>query len=150
MKIADLCSPHVKVVYPDQPLAEAARMLCDEHIGILPVVRRDNPKHAIGILTDRDAVRGQFQRKADLFCLSVEDAMSRDPCVLAADTELAEALEVLSARRVRRAPVVNARGEMIGLLSLDDVMPEIARDLAALAQLMAGQWRAERTTSRPG
>jgi CBS domain-containing protein len=144
MKVADLCNRNVRVAYPDQPLAEAARVFCEAHVGALPVVRRDDPKrHPIGMVTDRDAVRGQLRHGQDLFCLMVEDVMSRDPCTIAAGTDAADALLVMSERSVRRAPVLDATGALIGIVSLDDLLPQIARDLESLAHLVSAQRRAE-------
>ncbi len=148
MKIADLCSPKVRVALAEQPLAEAARVMCEQHVGALVVVPPgDAPHRPIGIVTDRDIVRGQFTRGADLFCLSVGDVMTPRPHVLRADLELAAGLEALRAFGVRRAPVVDASGALCGLISLDDLLPALAEELGGLAQLMATQARGEKPIS---
>ena len=138
MNVSELRKPNVPVTAPDQPLSAAARVLCSQHMGALVVIDPKEPKRRpIGILTDRDIVRGQLQRDADLYCLTVGDVMTREPLTLPADTELAEAIEDMNSRGVRRAPVVDASGELTGMVTLDDLLPALAGEFAALAELMA-------------
>ena len=140
MKIAHLCSPDVRVVSPDQPLADAATVMCEQHIGALVVVdSNDTQRRPIGILTDRDVVRGQFTRSADLYCLTVGDVMTRNPVILNGELQLSQAIALLSAHAVRRAPVVDSAGRLSGFVSLDDLMPALAAEITAIAQLMGGQ-----------
>jgi len=138
MNVGDLYRPDVQVVAPDEPLSAAARLLCEQHVGALVVVDPRNPRrHPLGILTDRDIVRGQLERRADLYCLTVGDVMSTDPLLLPSSSGLAEAIEDLNSRSVRRAPVVDASGSLLGIITLDELLPALARELAGLADLMA-------------
>lgn len=140
VKIRDLYTPQPHTVFRDEPLADAARSLCDRHVGALIVLKRgDSLRRPIGILTDRDIVRGEFQRGADLYVLTVGDVMTQDPLVLVADLGLTEAIEALNARSVRRAPVVDASGVLLGIITLDDLLPALARELMTLANLMGAQ-----------
>jgi len=146
MNVGELRKPDVPVTSQDQPLSGAARLLCSHHVGALVVVDPADPKrHPIGIVTDRDIVRGQLQRNADLYCLTVADVMTGEPLSLPADTELAEAIEDMSSRAVRRAPVVDASGALIGIVTLDDLLPALAQELAGLAALMATHPAEKRT-----
>ncbi|HTV53150.1 MAG TPA: CBS domain-containing protein, partial [Steroidobacteraceae bacterium] len=94
--------------------------------------------------TDRDIVRGQLTRSADLFCLTVGDVMSSRAHVVTPDLEISEAIAALNGHGVRRAPVVDPAGRLIGIVSLDDLLPALASDLEQLAQLMGTQARHER------
>lgn len=144
MQIRDLYTPQARTAFPDQPLAEAARTMCHEHIGALVIVNRNDPqRRPIGILTDRDIVRGQLRRSADLYCLTIGDVMTPDPLVLPSDLEAAEAIEALNARAVRRAPVVDRDDVPVGIITLDDLLPAVSQDLATLANLMGTQARRE-------
>jgi CBS domain-containing protein len=84
-------------------------------------------------------LRGQFERKADLFCLSAEDVMTRDPLVLEESCDVAEALELMSRKAVRRVPVVGAGGELVGIVTFDDLVPVLASQMSAIASLISGQ-----------
>jgi CBS domain-containing protein len=93
----------------------------------------------LGILTDRDIVCGQLDRAGDLHCLVVGDVMTRDPLTVRAELEVTEAIRALSARGVRRAPVVDSSGALIGVVTLDDLLPEVAQQLNALAGVASAQ-----------
>jgi CBS domain-containing protein len=138
MEIGELCSREVCVVRPDEPLAQAVRQMQRFSIGTVVVVEhRGKLLYPIGILTDRDVLRGQIKRQTDLFALNVEDVMTTDPLTLAESSGLAEGLSSMRARGVRRAPVVASTGELVGIVSIDDLLPAVAAELRGLAQLMA-------------
>ena len=145
MRIRDLYSPGAQVARPDQALAEAARTMLESHVGALMVVETGGSvRRPIGILTDRDIVRGQLRLSADLFCLTVGDVMTPDPLTISADAGATEAIESLHARGVRRAPVVDRAGNLLGVVTLDDLIPEVARELEGLSTLIGAQARHER------
>lgn len=140
MKIEDIATPRPRTAYRDEPLLEAARALCDQHVGALIVLERGAPiSRPVGILTDRDIVCGEWRRAADLHCLTVGDVMTPNPLVLRPDLGVTEAIAALTARAVRRAPLVDGSGALVGIVTLDDLLPAVAQELVALAQLMGGQ-----------
>jgi CBS domain-containing protein len=128
----------------EDPLPAAAREMRRRHIGALVVVEdREKAVRPIGILTDRDIVCGQLMKGADLFCLTVGDVMTADPTTVDEADDLAEAIKRLGAAGVRRAPVVNGDGDLVGVLSLDDLLPAVAHELGSLAALIGNQSRVE-------
>jgi len=138
MRIAEISSSPVFVAYAAQPLAAAAREMRTQGVGALVVVDpHDSQQRPLGIITDRDIVRGQVERASDLYCLAVGDVMTRDPLTVAADAGLSEAIRAMSARGVRRAPVVDRSGGLVGIVTLDDVLPAVARELNELAGITA-------------
>ena len=149
MKIADVSTVMVRVGHPDQPLADAARTMRDYAVGALVIVERnDARRRPVGILTDRDIVRGQLVKAADLHCLLVRDVMTANPLTLSSSLEFFEAIEALNARAVRRAPLVDADGSLTGIISLDDLLPVVANEFQSLAHLLdlrpslrAERWR---------
>jgi predicted transcriptional regulator len=99
-----------------------AREMRRRHTGAVIVVEPWGEGVAAGRnRTDRDIVCGQLARGADMFCLTVGDVMTRNPLTVAATSSLSETVERLSARGVRRAPVVNVAGDLVGIISLDDL-----------------------------
>lgn len=143
MRVRDLYSPGAKVTRPDQALADAARTMLQSHVGSLIVM--DAGRRPIGILTDRDIVRGQLRLSADLFCLTVGDVMTSDPLTITANVGITEAIEAMHARGVRRAPVVDGSGNLLGIVTLDDLLPAVAHELEELSALIGTQARHERT-----
>lgn len=140
MNIGDIRTAHVVVTYADRPLAEAARLMRENRVGALVVIEMHDPqRQPQGILTDRDIVRGQVTKRADLHCLTVGDVMSRDPLCLRTDLSLAEAIDAMNSRAVRRAPVVDRNGTLVGIVTLDDLVPAVTGELRGLANLMGRQ-----------
>jgi CBS domain-containing protein len=144
MKIGDICSREVFVVGKDEALANAVREMDSRHVGAVVVTETQNGvTQPVGIVTDRDVLRGQFDRKADLFCLTVADVMTSRPLVLPEGCDVANAIELMSSRAVRRAPVIDQHGGLVGIVSFDDLLPAVAESLAAVARLIGGQPRTE-------
>jgi CBS domain-containing protein len=145
MRVRDLYSPSAQVARPEQALSEAARTMLQSHVGSLIVVEtRGTTRRPIGVLTDRDIVRGQLRLSTDLFCLTVGDVMTSDPLAISANAGVTEAIESLRTRGVRRAPVVDGSGNLLGVITLDDLLPEVARELEELSTLLGTQARRER------
>lgn len=142
MRVRDLYSPGAQLARPEQPLAQAARTMIAGHVGSLVVVD-DGARRPIGMLTDRDIVRGQLRLGADMFCLTVRDVMTPDPLTITADLGVTQAIQAMRVRGVRRAPVVDGSGEAVGIITLDDLLPAVARELGELATLIGTQARKE-------
>jgi CBS domain-containing protein len=144
MNIKDICTREVVTVRASDPLSEAARQMCDRHVGAVVVVEdRDQERLPVGIVTDRDIVRAQLKHAADLSCLSVGQVMTPKPLVLGENCVLGKAIEAMQTRTVRRAPVVNSAGALVGMISVDDLLHAIAQQLSALARLIEVQQRRE-------
>ncbi|HSD73501.1 MAG TPA: CBS domain-containing protein [Steroidobacteraceae bacterium] len=148
MKIGRLCNHDVVTVHAGEPLSTAAREMCDRHVGMVVVVSdRLEERIPVGIVTDRDIVRAQLRQASDLFCLSVAQVMSEPPLTLSENEAMTDAIERMRARGVRRAPVVDARGALTGVVSMDDLLGAISEQLAGLATLAASQRRSEAVRS---
>lgn len=140
MQIGELCSRDLVAVAPTTPLSEVARLMCERHVGAVVVVKSplDRPV-AIGMITDRDITRAQLVRACELSQILSDQVMSRDPLVLCEDDPVEEALERMRARDVRRTPVTTAHGVLVGVISTDDLIAQLARELSALAHLLTLQ-----------
>ncbi|MGB5132280.1 MAG: CBS domain-containing protein [Steroidobacteraceae bacterium] len=144
MIIGEICTREVTVVRSSDALSQAARQMCERHVGTVIVVEdRGKQRVPIGIITDRDIVRAQLNRVADLSCLGVAQVMTPDPLVLSESETMSEAIEKMRARAVRRAPVVNATGGLVGVISMDDLLSAISEQLSGLVRLVEVQQRRE-------
>ena len=140
MNVRQLCTRGVVTAAEGSTIAEVAQLMCNEHVGAIVVVgRRGATTQPLGIITDRDIVRAQLERAVDLSGLAAFDIMTGDPLVLKAQTDFKDALDQMLLRGVRRAPVVDAQGCPGGLISMDDLLAQLARELGSLAQLLAMQ-----------
>ncbi|MBV8301443.1 MAG: CBS domain-containing protein, partial [Candidatus Dormibacteraeota bacterium] len=123
----------------------AAKLMREWHVGYLVVVDSRNPAslRPVGVLTDRDIVVAVVAKGEDPRALQVGDVMTRDPLVIAVDKSLAFALGEMRRIGVRRVPVVGAAGEVVGVLSLDDVLDALAEQLLGVVGSIRGELRME-------
>jgi CBS domain-containing protein len=139
MTVGTLCRRPAVCVSASATLVEVAGLMKSEHVGAVIVTTYNVHPRVVGIITDRDIVRAQLARTADLSSLSAGDSMTPRPLVLASDEPIDRAIAHLLARGVRRAPVVGANDEPLGLVSLDDLLAELAHTLTDIAQIVTGQ-----------
>jgi len=137
MNVGELCSRDLVAVAATTPLSEVARLMCERHVGAVVVIKSpmDQPV-AIGVITDRDVTRAQLDRARDLSQIFSDQVMTPNPLVLCEDDAVEEALGRMRARGVRRAPVTTAHGTLVGVISTDDLIAQLARELSALARLL--------------
>jgi CBS domain-containing protein len=111
----------------EENLNTAAEKLCTKDIGCLPVVNRSG--QVVGMITDRDICMAAYKQEKLLRDIPVSAVMSRElySCHLTDTVAKAEAL--MRGHRVRRIPVVNADGKLVGIVSLDDLASEAQREL---------------------
>ena len=145
MLIGSLCSRRPITVTKGAPISDVALLMRDQHIGAV-IVTESGPEQprAVGMITDRDIIRAQLERTADLSRLSAAEVMTRDPLVIGEEESVDGAIAHLRARGVRRAPVVALEGTLVGLISADDLLAHVARKLIGLAEIVGWQRRAER------
>ena len=138
MKVAKLCTQRVVSAPASSSLAEVVALMYGERVGCVVVTRLSEGKpRVVGVITDRDIVRAQLSRVADHSQLSLADTMTLDPLVVCEDDDTTSVLQRLRSRGVRRAPVVDRAGTLIGLISVDDLLQLVAREVADLAAVVA-------------
>ena len=147
MTIGELCNREVVVVNKGENALEAARLMRQYHVGDVVVVEdKDDRKVPAGILTDRDIVIELVAEQVAPESVTVEDVMSDQLLTINESDELLDTLEKMRASGVRRVPVVGKEGELVGILTLDDVLDILAEALQDLALLTGREQRRERET----
>ncbi len=129
MHIRDVMTPNPRYVSPDDSIQSAAQIMRDEDTGVVPVC--DNGR-TVGIVTDRDIVVRAVAPGIDPQTLTVQDVMRPELSVLRDDAGVFEAAETMASSGARRLPVVTRDGDLIGIVSLDDVMRVLATELSFL------------------
>ena len=152
MNVGEMYSRGLVSVTANAPLSEAARLMRDRRVGAVVVVSTPSDRPvAVGIITDRDIVSAQLDSAADLSSLRSADVMTPDPLILCESDAVGDAIERMRERGVRRAPVVTIHGALIGLVSTDDLISQVARELGALARLMERQLATDQASEQsPG
>jgi CBS domain-containing protein len=137
MDVNLICNHNVATIAKNAGIADAAAIMRAEHVGDLIVAEvRGDAKIPIGILTDRDIVVGVVAKGAAPDSVTVGDAMTRNPLTVREDSSVEFALREMRRFGVRRAPVVRANGDLIGVVAIDDIIEHLAVQLAGLADLI--------------
>jgi CBS domain-containing protein len=102
------------------PIVGVADTMRKQDIGSLPVVD-DRDKRLVGMVTDRDIVMKIVAAGTDVRSATVKDAMTPNPVCVRQDEEVDEAVHMMSQRRVRRLPVVDTDGKLVGIISQADI-----------------------------
>lgn len=137
MNIGDICNRIVVCIGVDEPAREAAVLMGRLHVGTLVVTGGDGESSApIGILTDRDLVVEVMAQGLDPATVTVNDVMHDELLVGEEGDDVGSALELMQERGVRRMPVVDGDGALIGIVALDDMLQVYARDIERMASIV--------------
>jgi CBS domain-containing protein len=148
MDVAQLFSRDSVTVRGSDEVTEAARLMRERHVGFLVVVEPDfagSTVRPVGVLTDRDIVISVVAREVNPRTVLVRDIMTPNPVVLNAADPLPTALQEMRRIGVRRMPVVGKLGELLGVLSIDDVLDAHSAELGNLAGAIRNEQRVEKS-----
>ncbi len=142
----DICTRIVSIAYPGMALNEAARLMRDRRVGCLVVVEQASPSErvVVGMLTDRDIAVGVVAADRDPHGMCVEDVMTRDVITASEHDSLLDLLVAMRRKGVRRMPVTQPQGTLIGIVALDDVLEVLAQQMQAVAGAVNAAGRRER------
>jgi CBS domain-containing protein len=115
----------------DVSILSAAREMRDRHIGCLVVTRE---KHPIGIVTDRDLVLRGIAEGLDCASTPLSRCVTFDPVTVGELDGIPTAVERMRSAGVRRLPVVDAEGKVVGIVTADDLFAELGRELSSLCE----------------
>jgi CBS domain-containing protein len=121
MRIEQVMHKEVGSVRPDQSLNDAARIMWERDCGCVPVLGDDGTGRVIAMLTDRDICMAAYTRGRSLCEIPVRDAMSSGVSACGPSDSIEDAEAVLRKAQVRRLPVVDAAGQLVGIVSLSDI-----------------------------
>jgi CBS domain-containing protein len=149
MPISEICNREVVYTQRDNSTLEAAQLMRQHHVGDLVVVN-DNKgiRVPVGIITDRDLVVEIMATGLDPTAITVGDVMTPEVAVVKEDTGLYESIQYMRAIGVRRLPVVNANGGLVGILTLDDMLELLAEEMTTLAKLVKHEHKKETINRR--
>jgi CBS domain-containing protein len=148
MSIAEFCNRDVVCATRDTTILEAASLMRRHHVGDIVIVDEDADRRwAIGIVTDRDIVVEVVAAGLDPRLIKVADLMLEPLTIVEQHVGLAQTIRTMAQKGVRRMPVVDAQGALLGIVTLDDLLAHLAPSLADLGEL-AGQSRQKEMQKR--
>ena len=116
-KIRDVMTPNPRSIEPSATVQEAAKLMRDQDVGPIPIVENGS---VTGIVTDRDIVVNVVAEGKD-FSSPVSEIASRDLITVDPEQTLDEALRLMAQHQVRRLPVCEEDGRLVGIIAQADI-----------------------------
>jgi CBS domain-containing protein len=123
MQIAEVMTPGPIMCAPETTVAEAAHLMWEGDCGVLPVV---NGRTLKGVVTDRDLFIALATRDAKASQLTVGAVAQKNPVTCSPRDDVHQAMGKMKSHRVRRLPVVDADGTLVGIVSMNDLVLAIS------------------------
>jgi CBS domain-containing protein len=121
-------------------VSELARLMGREHVGCVVLV---DDNHPVGIVTDRDIVLKVVAAERDPGKIEARDIMTRDLVTVNIDADPLDATRIMRDRGLRRLPVVDAQGALLGILTFDDLFLLLASEMWNLSGAVEKEVRLE-------
>ena len=144
MKIGKVCNREVIVTGKGSNVLEAAKLMRQHHVGSLLVISRDSDgNRPVGIITDRDIVVEVLAEEVPLNKIAVEDLMTKSLIVANEDDDLFDTVRKMRVKAVRRIPVIDAKGLLVGIFTMDDLIELLHEELGNIVSLVSREQKME-------
>lgn len=144
MAIGEIFSREVVFVRRDENTRIAAELMRQHHVGSLVVVDdRETGRAPAGIITDRDIVVAVVALGLDPESIRAEDVMSRELVTVGENASVAETAELMSMKGIRRLPVTDGRGALVGIVAADDLLSLLSEEMSALVTMVSREHKRE-------
>jgi CBS domain-containing protein len=146
MTVGSICKRSVVAVPKGETIVDVAKRMRMLHVGTVIVIEDRKGKHfPVGILTDRDIVLTIVASEPHhLPSILVRDVINDNLLSAHEDTSLADAVKMMQERGVRRLPIVDYEGALVGIVTADDVIRFLAEQLNQVVQMMNHEEQVER------
>jgi CBS domain-containing protein len=142
MPLTELTQKDVHTVQPGDTIAAAARLMCDKSVGALVIVDESGVT-PLGVITDRDLV-WMIAEQLDPQVAEVGQFVHAPLHTARVTDSLSDVTRKMREHGVRRLPIVDQEARLVGLVSLDDVLVLLGRELADTAGAITGEFTGER------
>ena len=119
MKVNECMSEDVCFVKPDCNSYDAARIMCENHIGCIPVC--DDTKKVVGIVTDRDIVLRAVACNKTTKTTPVSEIMTTDVYTCKSEDDITQAQNIMAKNQIRRIPITDNNCKLVGILTMGDL-----------------------------
>lgn len=144
MKVGQFCKKAVVSIRASADVADAAKLMRDEHVGFLVVFNDgDEIRKPVGVVTDRDIVLLVTAREVNAHDVAVSDVMTRQPLIANEHDDITDLLQAMRLAGIRRVPVVDSRGALQGVIAADDAIDLVASLLCDISGSIKHEQRQE-------
>ena len=137
-RLRDFATAVVAAVEPEATALTVAQLMRQHHIGALVVVDAQDKTRPVGIVTDRDLVLALMAEGLDPTLFTAGDIMSIELVVASLELDAMEAVQLMRTQRVRRLVLVDAQGALAGIVTMEDLLELLTRELANLTAGVIG------------
>ena len=130
MRAKEIMTRNPRTVTPEAHLTEVARLMKTEDVGIIPVVDGGS-QNLVGVVTDRDIALRVVAEGRDPNAVSVREVMSTNVRTCREDDSVDDVMKIMGADQVRRVPIVDERGSLVGIVAQADVVLDAKSDKKA-------------------
>ena len=128
-------TPNPTCCTPDEAVTRIAKLMKIENVGSMPICEGRDTKMLVGIVTDRDLVLAVIAAAKDPNTVKARDVMTRDPITCRPEDDLQVALNRMEDHQIRRIPVTDSNGRLVGIIAQADVA-RLADDSEKVAELV--------------
>jgi CBS domain-containing protein len=121
MQVGEIMTFHPVHCLPADSASVVARVMRDEGVGFMPVCHRLNDRLLVGVVTDRDIVLSVVAKGRDVAAARMMEIMTLEPVTCRPHDAIEDALEVMGRHQIRRLPVVDEDGLLVGIVTLADI-----------------------------
>lgn len=136
MTIYTVCQTNVVSVSPHTTIAFVAALMKEKNIGCVIITEDHKP---VGIVTDRDLALRNHLSIEEKETTEISTIMTADVRTIRKDTGIFDAVQVMKSTKVRRLPVVDMGGRLVGLITVDDIIRLLARELGEIARVIGNE-----------
>jgi CBS domain-containing protein len=137
-QLTDFATTPVAVVEPDTSALMVAKIMRQHHVGALVVVDALDKTRPVGIVTDRDLVLELMAEGLDPAVFTAGDIMTVDLVTCTPNMDAMEAVQLMKKHRLRRLVMIDKKGQLVGIITMEDVLELLTRELADLTAGLAG------------
>jgi len=149
MPVKEVCNREVVIVRLDDSVHEAAKLMRQHHVGDVVVIEEvKGVRVPVGIVTDRDLVVEIMAPDIVQMSITVGDIMGPNLVTVKESMGIFESVQYMRGEGVRRLPVVDGKGGLVGILTLDDLLELFAEELLELVKLVKNEQKIELVNRR--
>jgi CBS domain-containing protein len=136
MKVTEIMAKNPVRCWPSSSTLSAALLMQETDTGIVPVIQDPFTPILVGVVTDRDLCLHVVAAGRDPSSTWIDACMTRDPVCCTEQDDVSRAVDLMKTHQIRRLPVVNEKHEVVGMLSLSDLVRKAGIEASVIAETL--------------
>lgn len=150
MSVGQFCNRETIIVRKQDSIVATAKLMRQNHVGSVVVVEdSEGIARPVGIVTDRDLVLEVLAAELDPETVTIGDLVSHELVAAGEKDGIWETLQRMRKQGVRRMPVVNSDGALVGIIAVDDLLEILAAEFSEVTKVLAREQMREEQTRPP-